>query len=211
MKNKWMEHARVSLGNAKSADVTKVDSSQRKVKAVDFAPRSRKVKAEAFGGECKAFQLLQNLTSGSDLATYGKRLGIKIDGIFAKDQLYEKIKNKTLPEGDYIVNIGTLESGGTHWCAFRYTPNDCFWSCSFGGYPLQLVEDLTENQKLYFNKSQYQDSEAVSCGFYALACLKALQNRKSSSPVESFKKYINQFHKKKLLDNDKILFDFVFS
>lgn len=142
-------------------------------------------------------------SSGVELIAYMKSLGLTPCRVLAKDQLYEIINNKQYSatatlQGYNIINIGTLDTGGTHWVSLyvpyssgsgvsrisvtenknKYInkadyPNTAVYFCSFGGYPLAGLESLYNDSILYYNKQQIQDITQVSCGYFAVGALKA--------------------------------------
>lgn len=141
---------------------------------------------------------LKTESSGVELLSYMRQIGLTPCRVLAKDQLYTLLnqkQNKNALIGYNIINIGTLDTGGTHWVSLYVPgdgdvsqlkhnkskikpadlPNTATYFCSFGGYPLAGIENIYHNSILYYNKRQIQDIKQVSCGYFAIGALLAKQ------------------------------------
>ena len=94
-------------------------------------------------------------------------------GCFSKDTL-----PRVLKQGFYIVNAQSHDKGnGTHWCAFYYNyPQYSIWFDPFGF----IANENTQNRIIpyIFNDKDLQDINATSCGFYCIAFIKFLHDKR---------------------------------
>lgn len=138
----------------------------------------------------------KNLTSNTELLDILKNDNIKINGVFAKDQL-----KKPLKDGFYIINLDNSDGPGTHWTAL-YKINDgfSFYYDSFGFIAPSEIEDLLH--KYEYNKKQIQDIKSTSCGFYCIAFIKFMINKQDK--MKAFNTFCNLF-RTNTIDNEIIL------
>jgi hypothetical protein len=138
----------------------------------------------------------KNLTSNTELLDILKNDNIKINGVFAKDQL-----KKPLKDGFYIINLDNSTGEGTHWTAL-YKINDgfSFYYDSFGFPAPEEIEDLLH--KYEYNKKQIQDIKSTSCGFYCVAFIKFMINKQDK--MKAFNTFCNLF-RTNTIDNEIIL------
>ena len=138
----------------------------------------------------------KNLTSNTELLDILKNDNIKINGVFAKDQL-----KKPLKDGFYIINLDDSTGEGTHWTAL-YKINDgfSFYYDSFGFIAPSEIEDLLH--KYEYNKKQIQDIKSTSCGFYCIAFIKFMINKQDK--MKAFNTFCNLF-RTNTIDNEIIL------
>ena len=94
-------------------------------------------------------------------------------GCFSKDTL-----PRVLKKGFYIVNAQSHDKGnGTHWCAFYYNyPQYSIWFDPFGFIANQDTQDRII--PYIFNDKDLQDINATSCGFYCIAFIKFLHDKR---------------------------------
>jgi hypothetical protein len=145
--------------------------------------------------------MLNNITSNTELLEILKKYNIKINGVFAKDQI-----KKPLKDGFYIINLDNSDGNGTHWTAL-YKINDAFsiyWD-SFGFPPPENIENIF--YKYDYNKKQIQDIDSTSCGFYCVAFIKFLSDK--SDKLGAFKTFCNLFGKS-TSDNEFILYQLLY-
>jgi hypothetical protein len=105
-----------------------------------------------------------------DLEKIAKFYRLPLVSICMKNELPNKPK-----EGCYIVNMQSSSAGsGTHWVAFFFFKNICYYFDSFGASsPLEII-NFIKNKKgshLYFNNFIIQDLKSSNCGYFALAFL----------------------------------------
>ena len=97
--------------------------------------------------------------SSDDLDIHLRRLKGYI-GSFAKDML-----PKTLRAGQsLIVNLGTAQSGGTHWCAVAVRDGKVYYFDPYGGFPDPAVQALARRRPLLASTLQYQKLGSTACG-----------------------------------------------
>lgn len=144
----------------------------------------------------------KNLTSNTELLDILKNDNIKINGVFAKDQL-----KKPLKDGFYIINLDDSTGEGTHWTAL-YKINDgfSFYYDSFGFIAPSEIEDLLH--KYEYNKKQIQDIKSTSCGFYCIAFIKFMINKQDK--MKAFNTFCNLF-RANTIDNEIILHQLLYA
>ena len=113
--------------------------------------------------------------------------------ISMKDELPPKPK-----EGCYIVNMQSSSAGsGTHWVAFFFFKNICYYFDSFGASPPLEIINFIKKEKgshLLFNNFIIQDLKSSQCGYFALAFLLYMYaNRQKSNLKEVFNEFVNNF------------------
>ena len=95
-------------------------------------------------------------------------------GGYSKDNLPHKLNF-----GFYTVNAQSEHEGnGTHWCAFYYNkPLHSKWFDPFGFISNQNVQN-----KLFhiYNDKDLQDIKSSSCGFYCIAFIKFLHDKRDT-------------------------------
>jgi hypothetical protein len=113
--------------------------------------------------------------------------------ISMKDELPPKPK-----EGCYIINMQSSTAGsGTHWVAFFFFKNICYYFDSFGASPPLEIINFIKKEKgshLLFNNFILQDLKSSQCGYFALAFLLYMYaNRQKSNLKEVFNEFVNNF------------------
>lgn len=93
-------------------------------------------------------------------------LGIKLNGIFMRDTLPDKLSN-----GNYILNLDSEGGSGTHWTSFIKSGKTIYYCDSFGVQPPQDQVDIfhRNHDNVLFNDKQFQDIRSVVCGYYCIA------------------------------------------
>lgn len=104
--------------------------------------------------------------SNIDIEEICGHLGIKLNGIYMRDQMTSDLRN-----GNYIINLDSSTGSGTHWCCFVKSGRSIYYMDSFGVVPPQeQVEIFHINQdKVFYNDEQMQHIKSVVCGFYCIA------------------------------------------
>jgi hypothetical protein len=144
-----------------------------------------------------------NALSDRDITDILKQQGIKLNGIFMKDQLPKKLK-----KGFYVVNLAseTANNGGTHWLSFYYSPKESFYFDAFGFIaPLEVDQIL---KSYIYSTSNIQDISSTACGFYCIAFILYMNGQKNKE--EGFKKFIHHFSSD-TEENDKKLYNFLYN
>jgi hypothetical protein len=126
-------------------------------------------------------------------------------GCFTPEEITE------LKKGNYIINL----NGHSHWCGLiveeptvphlpksqgGITPT-CVWFDSFGFPPPDRIEKLMPTPYI-FNPYDIQALPSSSCGFYVVAFLKWMNDKKDKDAF--YKAFLSQFSNK-LKDNELIL------
>ena len=128
---------------------------------------------------------------------------IKINGIYQKD----KLPNKLL-DGFIVVNLqSSVEGFGTHWCALFHSKECDLYYDAFGFISPEAIEDKI-NKSYYYNKRDIQNINSSSCGFYCIAFIKYIQNKKNK--LEAFDKFISLFSGN-TKQNEKVLYDLLYN
>ena len=135
-----------------------------------------------------------NVLTDLDIYEIVDHHNIKINCIYQKDKLTD------LRDGFYIINLQpSTEGNGSHWCALYYDDNSS-WFDSFGFVPPEEIELLLEDYN--YNDNDLQNIHSSSCGFYCIAFIKFLYNKKDK--VEAYKTFLNLF-KENTFQNERIL------
>jgi hypothetical protein len=142
--------------------------------------------------------------SNVDILHIGKKiLGLSNLKWLSKDQLEEK----RLPVGNYIINLGTVLSGGTHWVGLKvYKENkEAISFCSYGGYPLNFLEKTIPT--LYYNNDQIQGIKDLNCGLWALIFLYELKDTSTlKQGLGKIKKFKSSIYKNRNFNPDESKF-----
>lgn len=69
-----------------------------------------------------------------------------------------------------IINHDSIQNQGTHWTCFIKESENVFYFDSFGKLPppLELVQYLGSECKLFYNYKQYQTFNTIICGHLCL-------------------------------------------
>ena len=125
---------------------------------------------------------------------------IKINGIFQKDKI------KSLTTGFYIINLqSSIQGNGTHWCSLYFNPIKSIWFDSYGFKPPLEIERLLNEYD--YNSFEIQGINNSSCGYYAIAMIKFLYDKKDK--INAYKTFINLF-KKNTINNENILYNLLY-
>ena len=144
-----------------------------------------------------------NRLSDRDILEILNSYNIKINGIYQKD----KLPNKLL-DGFIVVNLqSSVEGFGTHWCALYHSKECDLYYDAFGFISPEAIEDKI-NKSYYYNKRDIQNINSSSCGFYCIAFIKYIQNKKNK--LEAFDKFISLFSGN-TKQNEKVLYDLLYN
>ena len=143
-----------------------------------------------------------NTLSNIDIEEILKSQGIKIKGIFMKDELPSKLKT-----GFYVINLASEKShnGGTHWTALYYDSKHSYYFDPFGFLaPTEVEQKLN---RYTFNNKQIQNLKSTACGYYCVAFIIFMSERKNKKI--GFKIFVDEFstNTKK---NDKLLYNYLY-
>jgi hypothetical protein len=95
--------------------------------------------------------------SDLDLVSMAKKNGIKLDGIFAKDELGTRLDKG---RGSFIINLDDSDGPGTHWVAWK---NGVYFD-SYGLPPPLAVPRPIEG----YNGDAIQSLNSEGCGWFCL-------------------------------------------
>ena len=128
-----------------------------------------------------------------ELEKLAKFYKLPLVSICMKNELPTKPK-----EGCYIVNMQSSTAGsGTHWIAFFFFKNICYYFDSFGASPPVEIINFIKKKKgshLLFNNFIIQDLKSGNCGYFALAFLLYMwKNRQKESLRNVFNEFVNHF------------------
>jgi hypothetical protein len=136
-----------------------------------------------------------NVLSDLDIYEILNHHNIKINGIYQKDKLTD------LQDGFYVINLQpSTEGNGSHWCGLYYNFDKSYWFDSFGFVPPEEIELLLQDYD--YNDNDVQNINSSSCGFYVIAFIKFLYNKKDK--YIAYKTFLNLF-KTNTFQNERIL------
>ncbi len=144
-----------------------------------------------------------NRLTNTDLIEILNSYNIKINGIYQKDKLPNKI-----PRGFLIVNLqSSLQGSGSHWCVLFHSKECDLWYDSYGFISPEAIEDKI-NKSYYYNKRDIQHINSSSCGYFCIAFIKYIHNKKNK--LEAFDKFISLFSGN-TKQNEKVLYDLLYN
>lgn len=107
-------------------------------------------------------------------------------GCFTVDELPDKLQN-----GYYVINL----NGTSHWTMMCKEGDKCCYYDSFGFPMPQELENRIKDY--YWSKTQNQDLNQTSCGYYCVACIRYLDKRTNKNrALDEFVSIFNQDTKK---------------
>lgn len=82
-------------------------------------------------------------------------------------------KGKPTTKECWILNHGSSKTDGTHWTALAKNYNTVYYFDSFGKLapPLEVLDYLDADVKLYYNSKRYQNYGTTICGHLCLRFL----------------------------------------
>ena len=136
--------------------------------------------------------------SNHELLQWCDKLGIKICGIYSRNEYMPK------KHSPCIINLDELGNQGTHWvCCFPSSTSLNYFD-SFGmPYPEEYAKRAEkDNIQIIYNTSQYQELTSVLCGYYCLFVLHRAMvfNEKYINILKVFNKN-NQKYNEKFIKN----------
>lgn len=96
-------------------------------------------------------------------------------GVFAHNQV-DDLKPK---KGDSIImNLDTIQQGGSHWVAFFFSPENAVYFDSFGVPPDNRSLNYLEKygKQVLFSDEQIQEDSSIECGYYSMAFIRAMNS-----------------------------------
>jgi len=145
-----------------------------------------------------------NSLSNTDIIHILKSQGVKLNGVFMKDELPSKLKS-----GFYVVNLQSSKVGnGTHWTAFYYNSKISYYFDAFG-FPAPI--EIEQKLKIYkYNDKQIQNLKSTACGYYCIAFILFLSGKKYKELETRFDLFLDAFSTNTKI-NDKLLYDYLYN
>ena len=125
------------------------------------------------------------MTSSIEIEKALQPLGFYFGGVFSKDELPSTINGKI-----YVVNLGNMDTGGTHWTLVSdFGPDECVYYDSYGlSAPDEIRKFMSTchfKKKLKYSDMQHQHLESDWCGeFCVFVALKIFNHVKFLTIVE---------------------------
>ena len=138
-----------------------------------------------------------NMTTGQDIDDMCCNVR-NYRGCFTVEELLKSINNDIdkLQNGFYVMNL----NGTSHWTLLVKDKDKFYYYDSFGFVMPQELEDKVKDY--YWNKTQNQDLNQTSCGYYVVACIKYLDKR--TDKRKALDEYVSLF-KADTKQNDMVL------
>jgi len=134
-----------------------------------------------------------------------KKLKINLNGVYSKDD-YENIN---LENGFYIINLqDSTDGNGTHWTVLSKYNYDNLYFDSYGFPAPEIIENILNDTYLW-NDIQLQHLDSNACGWFCIVYAYYMQYGKEKEIKIKYKNFIDLFDKNKLMNNDKILYEFI--
>lgn len=118
-------------------------------------------------------------------------------GAFLIDQLPDKYT-----KGCYVINLGTIENGGTHWVALYYAAGMSAFFDSFGQVPPEILGKHRQMKNLLYSSTQLQDASSNTCGRYVVDFCKAMTQTKGKDVESKYNEFIIKFDPVDTVKND---------
>ena len=133
---------------------------------------------------------MAGITSTAVLYDLAKKLNLKIQYIgFAED-----LHNQKLKKGIYIINLGDLVRGGSHWTLLYIGKRSAFYSDSYAMPPEDGVIKFVSSMPFDWNKDfQLQGVDENYCGEWSLLTARHLKYG-SSSLKKRFEDFAKKFN-----------------
>lgn len=137
-------------------------------------------------------------TDNIELSNYCKMLNIHLQFIGLQGEL---IQNKKISMGAYIINLGDLNSGGTHWvCCYLDDDLTPFYFDPFGFIPSPEIINyfMKTKQRIKYSVDPVQDIKSSRCGYWCLYFLSSMKYKMN------YQFFLKQFSKD-TVGNEKLL------
>jgi len=142
----------------------------------------------------------EKILSNFDIIRIARERRIPLNDVIAKDEISKLKKN-----GNYVINLENKNQDGSHWTALIMSGKKCVYFDSYGMPPPEQLYQFLERKykKVYFSKMEIQDMDSTFCGYFCLAFLKFVNDRRGSliQKLQSFQKLF----KENTRENDAIL------
>ena len=150
------------------------------------------------------------MTSNFELLEFAQKKHLGKISILCKDEL---TKVKLRPNLNFIINMADSNEGsGTHWTALFISHNlQPFYFDSYGAVPpKEIIKYLKQlKRKIAYSQFAIQDLKSDRCGIFSLAFLLYMNKKHkiNETHLNTFEKYLKQFHLEEQENNDAILKD----
>lgn len=153
-----------------------------------------------FVGAGESGKHFEKILSNFDLIRIAKERRILLNDVIAKDQV-----DKLTKDGNYVINLENHNQPGSHWTALILSAKNCIYFDSFGMPPPEKVYRFLEKKygKVLFSKTEIQDMDSTFCGYFCLAFLKFMQERKGTLANKLL--LFQKLFKENTKENDAIL------
>ena len=130
-------------------------------------------------------------TSNTDLANISRHLNMPQPIICFDEQL---LNTKKLATQYFVLNLGSLANGGTHWVALAIRGGkEAVYFDSFGApFSRAVSQYISGFSKKGYNVTQIQDIHSDLCGWYCMLWLKHIQSSKLDMYAAA-NAFVNQF------------------
>ena len=116
--------------------------------------------------------------SNIDINDYFKLINLTTYiGTFPKDYLKDIPTSKLKNDFSTIINLGSSDTGGSHWVMVCKKDNELLY---FDSYGVEFIDDSIKKfidrcncENRYLNKDQIQYFNSILCGYY---CMKIIKN-----------------------------------
>jgi hypothetical protein len=150
-------------------------------------------------------------TFDSELLQFSQDLKLSNVQIISRDELTKAMFKKYT---NFIVNLGSQASDGTHWCGMFKIPQQKFvvYMDSYSGPPPQDIVDVIDSlhYDIAYNSKNIQEFNTSLCGLYSILFL-CYMNHIPVSPSEDkldiLQVFQDSFHNSKRIRNDKICYE----
>jgi hypothetical protein len=155
--------------------------------------------------------MLNDVLSNFDIQRICSHIGIKLNGIFMKDQ----VNNTNFKDGNYIMNLENSNQSGSHWVSFVKKGDCVYYSDSYGVRPPENIYNLFLNNcsKVYVNMKPFQSLNSKKCGWYAIYFLYSMNKRKGVM-LNRFINFVKQWDYDNPRKNEvvkKIIYDLIYN
>lgn len=132
------------------------------------------------------------ISSNSQLANFAKGINLPLIEInFAEDIIITQ-------DGAYIINLGDLHIGGTHWTGLWIEDNEAFYFDSYGVAPEDIlvakIHAYNPNIILAYNNGyEFQLFDEELCGMWVLMFFHFMTINRGLSLEQRFKKMTERY------------------
>jgi len=134
--------------------------------------------------------------SNNDISNLCKKLGIQLNGIYARNGVPSIFKN-----GNYVINLDNKSGSGTHWVCFSKVGKTIYYVDSFGMPPPEdELKCFKEHDTIHYNKKQIQNMKSILYGYFSVGFFLFQKVNKNKNMKDVITNY-TKFFKTKTSDN----------